>query len=98
MPKPTRSTNAVEICFCVLREVEVDNNVDGLDINTACEQIRTDKVPADTVSKVMKDTITIRLRHPGVRVKARIPKLGNLLGEEFHAVCGVAEDDGLIDL
>lgn len=33
----SRTTNAMQIGLCVLWEVEVDNNVDGLDIDTASE-------------------------------------------------------------
>jgi hypothetical protein len=33
-----------------------------------------------------------------VRVETGIAKLGHFLGEELNAVCGIAEDDGLVYL
>lgn len=38
------------------------------------------------------------LHHLGMDVKARIAKLCDLLGKEFHPLSGVTEDDGLVDL
>lgn len=35
MPKSARTTDPVEIRFCVFREIKVDDDVNGLDINTA---------------------------------------------------------------
>ena len=40
----------------------------------------------------------MRLQHLGVDIEARIAELGDLLGQELHAVNRVAEDDGLVDL
>lgn len=81
MSKSTRATDAVQVCLSILGEVEVDNNVDGLDINTTSQQVRADKVTTHAVAEVVEHTITVVLQHPGVRIEARIPKLGDLLSE-----------------
>lgn len=39
MPIPTRSADTVEVCLGILGKVEIDDNIDGLNINTASEQI-----------------------------------------------------------
>lgn len=38
------------------------------------------------------------LLHLGVDVEARVAELGDLLGQQLHAVHRVAEDDRLVDL
>jgi hypothetical protein len=39
MSKSTRATDAVKVSFGVLWEIKVDDNIDGLDINTTGQQI-----------------------------------------------------------
>lgn len=62
----------MEISFGVLREIEVDDNVDGLDINTTGEQIGANKVAADAVTEVVEDTVSVGLEHASVTVEARV--------------------------
>lgn len=92
------STNAVEVGFGVLGEVEVDDDVYGLDIDTTGEEIGADEVSADAVSEIVEDSVTSLLGHLGVTVEARVAQLGDLLGEKLDAVGRVAENDGLVDL
>jgi len=98
MSKSSRTTDTMEISFRVLRKVKVDHNVDGLDINTTSKQIRADKVAADSIAEVVENTVTVGLKHTGVTVKARVTQLCDLLREKFDTVCGVAKDDGLVNL
>ena len=37
MSETTTSTDAMEIGFCVLGEIEIDDDVDGLDVDTTGE-------------------------------------------------------------
>lgn len=100
-PKVTESsgtTDTMEIGFAVLGEVEVNDNVDGLDIDTSSEEIRADKVTADTVAEIVEDTVTMRLKHLCVRVETGISKFRHFFGQKLDTVGGIAEDDGLIDL
>lgn len=93
MTKSARATNAMQISFCVLGKVEVDDNIDGLDVDTTGQQIGTDKVPAHAIAKVVENAITVVLQHSGVRVEARVSELCNLLGKKFDTIRRVAEDD-----
>jgi hypothetical protein len=77
---------------------EVDDNVDGLDIDTSSEEVRADEVSADSLSEVVEDSVSVSLEHLCVRVEARVAELGDLLGEKLDSICRVAEDDGLVDL
>lgn len=65
-----RPTDTVEVRLAILGEVEIDDDVDGLDVDTAREQIRTDKVAADAVAEVVENAVAVRLQHFGMRVEA----------------------------
>ena len=95
--KTTGTTDAMEIGFGVFGEIEIDNNVDGGDIDTTSKEIRRDEISASTLAKVMEDTITMHLRHFSVDIEARIVHLGNFFSKKLDASSGVAEDDGLVD-
>ena len=98
MTETTRAANTVKIGFSGLGEIEVDDDVDGLDVDTTSDKIGTDQVTAVTLTEVVEDAVTVLLLHAGVDVVARVTELGDLAGEEFDTVDGVAEDDGLVDL
>ena len=53
-----------------LGEVEVDDHVDGLDVDTAGEQVGADQVTAGTVAEIVEDSVTVVLTHLGVNVEA----------------------------
>jgi len=55
-------------------------------------------VPCRAVAELVKDAVAVRLLHLGVNVVARIAELGDFLGQKFHAVDRVAENDTLVDL
>ena len=46
----------------------------------------------------MKDLVPVSLDHLGVDVEARVAELSDLLGEQFHTLDRVAENDALVDL
>ncbi len=98
MSETSRSTDAMKIGLRILREIEIDDYVDSLNVYTTGEKVRANEIAAYTVPEVMKYTVTIVLQHLGVRVKAGVSKLGDLLRKQLHSVCGVAEDDRLVDL
>lgn len=98
MSETTRAANTMEIGLGGLGEVEVDDDVDGLDVDTTSDEIGTDKVAAVSLAEVVEDAVTMLLLHAGVDVVAGVTELGDLAGEELDAVDGVAEDDGLVDL
>lgn len=71
----------MQIRFRILGEVEIDNDVDCLDIDTSRQQIGTDQVSGDAVSEVVEDTIAVCLEHLRMRVEAGIAQFGYLLGK-----------------
>ena len=96
--KTSRSTNTMKVSLRILWKIEVDDYVDGLNVNTTSKKIRANEIAAYTVPKVMEYAVTVLLQHLGVRIKAGIAKFGDFLRKQLHSVCGVAENDGLIDL
>lgn len=70
MSKSTRATNAMQICFRILGEVEVDDNVDGLNIDTTSEKIRANQISRNTCTEVMEDFVAVVLHHTGVGIEA----------------------------
>lgn len=94
----TRTTDSVQVSLGVLGEVKVDDNVDGLDIDTSGQQIGTDQVTAGTVAEIVENPVSMRLEHLCVRVEAAVAELGDLFGEQLDTVSRIAKDDGLVDL
>ena len=92
------AANAVEVGLGVLGEIEVDDNVDGLDVDSTGEQVGAHEIPAHTVAEVVEHSVSGGLGHLGVAVKAGVTELGDLLGKKLNTVGGVAEDDRLVDL
>lgn len=57
MTKSTRSTNSMQVGLSVLGEVEVDDNVHSLNINTSCKDICAHKTSSLTILEVMENSI-----------------------------------------
>ena len=70
MSKSAGSTNAMKVSLRIFREVEVDDNVNSLDIDTTRQKIGTDEVAAYTVAEIMEDSVAVMLKHARVRVEA----------------------------
>lgn len=98
MSESSATTNSVQVGLCHLGEVEVDDDVDCLDVDTPCEEVGTDQVSAEAGSEVVEDSVTVSLGHLGVDVVAGVTQLSDLFGQQLHSLCRVAEDDALIDL
>jgi len=96
--KPSTSPNPVEIRFCHFREIEVDDNVDSLNVNAPSEQVTTDEIAAESSSEVMEDPIAVSLSHLSVDVITGITQFSDLLSKQLDSLCGVAENDALVDL
>ena len=93
VPEATRASDAVKVRLRVLGEVEVDDDIDRLDVDTASDEVRRDQVAACAIAEVVEDAVAVRLLHLRVDVEARVPDLGDLLGEKFDTVERVAKDD-----
>jgi hypothetical protein len=46
----------------------------------------------------VEHSVTVILKHLGVRVEAGVTQFRDLLGEQFHTIGRITEDDRLIDL
>ena len=98
MSEPTGTTDTVKIGFGVFWEIEVDDNIDGLNVDTTSKEVRAHEVSTHAVTEVVEDAVAVRLQHFRVGVEAGIPEVGNLLCEQLDPVCRIAEDDRLVDL
>lgn len=82
----TTTTNTVEIGLGVLGEIKINDDVDGLDVDTTGQEIRADQVSTDTVPEIVEDAVAMGLEHLCVRVEARVSKLGDLFGQKLDTV------------
>mmetsp|Transcript_27995 Transcript_27995/g.88944 ORF Transcript_27995/g.88944 Transcript_27995/m.88944 type:complete len:203 (+) Transcript_27995:315-923(+) len=98
VPEAPRAADAVQVGLRVLGEVEVDDDVHGLYVDAAREEVRGDQAPAGAVAEVVEDAVAVRLVHAGVDEEAGVAQLRDLLGQQLHASDRVAEDDRLVDL
>lgn len=80
MTEPSRTANTMQICFAIFREIEVDNDIHSLDIDTTREKVRANEITRDTITEVVKNTITMGLKHFSMRIEARVAELGDLFG------------------
>lgn len=88
----------MKVGFRGLGEVKVDDDVDGLDIDTSREEVGADQVPSQTTSEIVEDSVSVFLLHSCVRVEARVANLCDFAREQFNSAGIVAEDDRLVDL
>jgi hypothetical protein len=66
MTKSTRTAYTMKVCLRILGKIEVDNHIHSLNVDTAGKQVRAYQVSANTVPKVMKDTVAVVLKHLGM--------------------------------
>ena len=85
----------MEIGLGHLGEVEVDDDVDSLNVDTSGEEIAADQVSAQASSEVVEDSVAVSLGHLGVNVVAGVTELSDLLGQQFDSLGGVAEYNAL---
>ena len=62
----------MEVGLGILREIEVDDDVDALDIDTSREEIRCHKMTSTSVAEFMEDTVSVGLLHLSVDVEATV--------------------------
>jgi hypothetical protein len=61
MTESSRPSDSMKIRLTVFGEVEVDDNVDCFDIDTASEEVSAHKITTCSISEVMKDSIAMFL-------------------------------------
>ena len=69
-----------------LGEVEVDDDVDSLNVDTSSEEIAAHEVPAEAGPEVVEDSVAVSLGHLGVNVVAGVTELSDLLGQQLHSL------------
>lgn len=70
----------MEVRLCGPWEIKVDDHIDGLNIDTSSQEVRTDQVSSHACSKVVKDSVSMGLKHLGVRVETRVSAIRDFLG------------------
>ena len=98
MAEPATPSDSVQVGFAVSWEVEVDDDVDGLDVDSSCAEIRTYKASAFPLSKPMKNMIPFLLTHLSMNKVTGITKLHDLLRQQLHPHRRITEYDGLRDV
>lgn len=98
MTKAARSPDAVQVSLGHAREVEVDDHVDSLHVDTAREQVRADQVATEAGAEVVEYAVAVRLRHARMYVVATVAQLCYLLRQKLNALGRIAEYYGLIYL
>jgi len=96
--EPSRPADPVQVGLCHLGKVEVDDHVDGLDVNASSQEVGADQVSAQAGPEVVEDSVPVVLGHPRVDVVAAVAEVSNLFGQQLHTLRRVAENDALIDL
>ena len=61
MTKPTWTSNSMQISVGLFWEIEVDNHVDGDNINTSRKDIRWNKTASFTAFEVMENAETYKI-------------------------------------
>lgn len=93
----SRPSNTVQVCFGILGEIKVDDDVHTLNVNTAREEVGRHEVTCTPIAEFMEDAVTVGLLHFSMNVEAGITQLSDFFGEELNAVYRVAENDGLVN-
>lgn len=70
VPKTSRAADSVKVGLSIFGEIEVNDNIDSLDINTASQQIRADKVSANAIPEIVEDAVAVMLKHSSMGVEA----------------------------
>ena len=57
------SMRDLQVGFTQFRKVEIDDHVHGLNVDTTCEQIRADKIAAETGAEIVEHSVAMILTH-----------------------------------
>lgn len=68
MAEASRTTDAMQVGFGHTREIKIDDDVDGLHVDTSSEEVWAHEIAAEARSEVVEHTIAVCLRHARVNV------------------------------
>lgn len=57
----SRSTNSMQVCFSILREVKINDNINGLNVDTSGKDICTYETTCLTIFEVVEDPIQLKM-------------------------------------
>ena len=97
MAESTTSSHSMEIGLGGSWEIEVDNYVDGWNIDSSGEQITSDEASTLSLGEVMEHLVSFALWHLGVDEVTTVVQFHDFLGEEFDSQTGITENDGLLN-
>lgn len=90
--------DSVDVLLFPMRQLEVDDYRDLLDVYTSSEKVCWDKNSSGACSELSHDHVSLDLVHvPVDRGDCELP-VSEELGELVNLLCGVAIDDRLVDL
>lgn len=78
-------------------EVEVDDHVDGLDVDASGDQVGTDQRLELSLPESLEDAYSLVTAHVGMKTFVLVLLLVELARQHFSAFVGPAEDDALVD-
>lgn len=81
-----RAPDAVQVGLGHAREVEVDDDVDGLHVYAPGEQVGAHQIAAEAGAEVVEHAVAVRLRHARVYVVATVSQLRYFLSQQLHAL------------
>jgi len=91
------TTNTMEVVFHIGGEIEVDDDVNVVNVDTTGDEIGGSENTGVTITEVLHDLFTLTLGHVGVDGGDGVVGFVELLGDVVDLSAGVDEDDGLGD-
>ena len=98
MTESSRSTDSMEIGLSISSKVEINDYIDGLNIDTSSKDISANQASCFSIFKVMVNSTSILLLHFRVNVEARISKLRDFLSQKLNSFSVFTKDDCLVDI
>ena len=80
MPEPPAPSDPMQVSLCIFRHIKVNHKINSLYIDVPGAEIGDNQAPAPSVPKIMKNSVSIALWHPGVYEEAGVPELGDFFG------------------
>lgn len=97
MSESSTSTHPMQVSLSTIWEIEVNDYVNGGNINASGEEICGNQTPALPFPEIMKNFIPFLLRHSGMNVVAGEIHLKDFLGQKFHSEGRIAKNDHLLN-
>ena len=97
LPKSTTSTNPVQVGAALCGEVEVDDHVDCLNVDTSGDQVGTDQGLELAFPETFKDLRPFVSLHTRMQVSVLVLSFIELPGKVLSPLVRATENDALVD-